>query len=90
MKKVGKAIGFIYLVLLVLIFVCVFVIIYGICNTRTTIFQNKYYNSIEELRFGRTISTIGQIVIGACGAVSCLVIYCTHSIKKAITNKNND
>lgn len=49
MKKVGKTIGFIYLILLVLIFVCSFVIIYGVCNTRTTIFQNKYYNSIEEL-----------------------------------------
>ena len=49
MKKVGKAIGFIYLVLLVLIFVCAFAVIYGVCNTRTTIFQNKYYNSIEEL-----------------------------------------
>ena len=49
MKKVGKIISIFYLCIFGLMIICVIVIVYGICNTNTTIFNNKYYISIEEL-----------------------------------------
>lgn len=49
MKKIGKGIGAFCLCILALMITCVIVIIYGICNTNTTILNNKYYISIEEL-----------------------------------------
>ena len=49
MKKIGKIFGIIYLTLLGIFVACVIAVVYGICNTTTTIFNNKYYISPEEL-----------------------------------------